>query len=67
MANATGLRAATVVKPEDARQVSALAWRATGQLTGADDFRAAVASEAIASGHRRRGHASAAARNRHVP
>ena len=35
--------------------------RATGQLTGTDDFRAAVASEALATGHGRRSHASAAA------
>jgi hypothetical protein len=34
---------------------------------GTDDFRAAVASEALATGHRRRGHAGAAARDRHVP
>ena len=34
---------------------------------GTDDFRAAVASGALATGHRRRGHASAAARDRHVP
>jgi hypothetical protein len=34
---------------------------------GTDDFRAAVASEAPATGHTRRGHASAAARDRHVP
>jgi len=34
---------------------------------GTDDFRAAVASGALATGHRRRGHASTAAPDRHVP
>jgi hypothetical protein len=44
------------------RSVKSIDWlssgqyaRATGQLTGTDDFRAAVASEALATGHRRRG------------
>ena len=47
--------------------------QATSRTLGAtDDFRAAVASEAIATGQRRRGHASAAAeqvrsRSKHGP
>ena len=46
-------------RPRTFAQVGALGCRPTGQLTGTDDFRAAVASGALATGHRRRGQASA--------
>ena len=45
--------------PEHSPRWAPSACRPTGQLTGTDDFRAAVASGALATGHRRRGQASA--------
>ena len=57
------LTTTTLVSDDELRQLGV----AQGAGAGTDDFRAAVASEALATGHRGRGHASAAARKGAAP